>query len=511
MLYGQFAEFMFEGIKGGLHAELIRNRSFEGPPNAIGISRYWERYPDDRNDDYAISFDSDKAVAYPRQAPSEGLITGHSLRVQIRPGVTLRHGVYQARIPITSGLDYRGYLWIRADSFKGDVRVALEADVTGGRIYDEAHIANVGGEWKQYPFTLRPVASDPLARFAILFTGEGTVWVDQVSLMPGNAVNGVRADVLDKVKALTPAFVRWPGGNVAQDYRWQWGIGPRDQRPTWINLSWKNEPEPGDFGTDEFIRVRARRRRGALHYRQRRGPRCDGGGGRGVGRGTATGRQRRGTGRCAPRNGHSEPYRVKYWEIGNEIWGDWVRGHSDAATYARNLTRYVAAMRAVDPAIQVIAVGDNDMAWNRTVLQLAGEAFDYLAVHHYYSHRDMDADLRNLMARPLHYERLVRPDGGGTGQPGPGAPAQAGDQRVGPRRPRVAAALDPRGALRGAADERLRAARRPGRDERRVRPRQRLAWRPHSGEPTWRVRHADLPGQQPVCGTPRRNAAGGDS
>ena len=140
LLYGQFAEFMFEGIKGGLHAELIRNRSFEEPPNAIGISRHWERYPDDRNDDYAISFHWDQEVAYPMQAPSEGLIGGHSLRVQLRPGVIARHGVHQARMPITSGLDYRGYLWIRADSFKGDVRVALEADVTGGQIYDEAHI-----------------------------------------------------------------------------------------------------------------------------------------------------------------------------------------------------------------------------------------------------------------------------------------------------------------------------------------------------------------------------------
>ncbi len=104
------------------------------------------------------------------------------------------------------------------------------------------------------------------------------------------------------------------------------------------------------------------------------------------------------------RNGHPEPYGVKYWEIGNEIWGDWVRGHSDAATYARNLGRYIAAMRAVDPSIKVIAVGDNDMAWNRTVAR-ATERFDYLAVHHYYSQRDMDGDLRNLVARPLHYER----------------------------------------------------------------------------------------------------------
>ena len=66
--------------------------------------------------------------------------------------------------------------------------------------------------------------------------------------------DGVRADVFERVKALQPAFIRWPGGNVAQDYHWHWGIGPRDARPTWINLSWNNELEPGDFGTDEFIR-----------------------------------------------------------------------------------------------------------------------------------------------------------------------------------------------------------------------------------------------------------------
>ena len=63
----------------------------------------------------------------------------------------------------------------------------------------------------------------------------------------------------------------------------------------------------------------------------------------------------------------TSPWR-RCWEIGNEIWGDWVRGHSDAVTYARNLTSYVARMRAVDSSIQVIAVGDNDMTWNRTVL-----------------------------------------------------------------------------------------------------------------------------------------------
>ena len=63
----------------------------------------------------------------------------------------------------------------------------------------------------------------------------------------------LRSDVEALVTALRPAFIRWPGGNVAQDYHWEWGVGPRAQRPVWINLSWSNEPEPGDIGTDEFI------------------------------------------------------------------------------------------------------------------------------------------------------------------------------------------------------------------------------------------------------------------
>jgi alpha-N-arabinofuranosidase len=106
--------------------------------------------------------------------------------------------------------------------------------------------------------------------------------------------------------------------------------------------------------------------------------------------------------------GHPDPYNVKYWELGNEIWGDWVRGHSDAETYARNYVRYYRAMHAVDPTIQFTAVGDNDMSWNRTVLDIAGDFIDYLAIHHYYALAAMGGDTRNLMARPLFYERFYR-------------------------------------------------------------------------------------------------------
>jgi alpha-N-arabinofuranosidase len=75
--------------------------------------------------------------------------------------------------------------------------------------------------------------------------------------MPADvAPGGVRRDVFEKIKLLKPAFIRWPGGNVAQDYRWMWGIGPRDERVTWSNLSWKNEPEPGDSAPTNSWRSR---------------------------------------------------------------------------------------------------------------------------------------------------------------------------------------------------------------------------------------------------------------
>jgi alpha-N-arabinofuranosidase len=407
MLYGQFDEFMFEGVKGGLHAEIIRNRSFEEHPNVIGLSRYWERYPDDRNDDYALSFRWDDSVFYPAPNNFVAESTDHSLRIDVSDGVVDPHGIYQSRIPVRQALAYRGYVWLKTSGFQGTMTVALESDMTGGQRYAAAEIKNIAGDWKKYEFTLTPAHSDPLARLAILVSGRGRVWVDQVSLLPADAVGGVRSDVFERVKALRPAFVRWPGGNVAQDYHWMWAVGPRDERPTWVNLSWKNERESGDFGTDEFIEfcrnigaepsitVNVEGRGATAEEAAAWVEYCNG---------PAASKY----GAMRARNGHPQPYSVKYWEVGNEIWGNWVRAHSDAETYARNYNRYYAAMRAVDPAIKFIAVGDNDMKWNRTVLKIAGAHIDYLAVHHYYGRSEMKGDALNLMARPLFYERFYR-------------------------------------------------------------------------------------------------------
>ena len=401
LLYGQFLEFMFEGIKGGLHAELIRNRSFEEAADVIGLSREWNRYPDDRNDDYALSFAWDDKHAYPPQRKE------HALRVKAGDGVIKRHGVYQARVPVRAGVEYRGYIWLKTTDYDGTVTIALESDVNLGEVYAAAGVNQITkGDWRKYDFTLKPNASDPLARFAVLFPSKGTIWIDQVSLMPGDAApGGVRRDVFEKINLLRPAFIRWPGGNVAQDYHWSWGVGPRDERVAWTNLSWKNELEPSDFGTDEFVAfARAAGAEPSITVNVE-------GGGATVEEAAAwveycNGPATSKYGAMRAANGHPAPFAVKLWEVGNEIWGDWVRGHSDAETYARNYNRYARAMRAVDPSIKLIAVGDNDMNWNRTVLRTAGENIDYLAIHHYYGRHEAGNDLAKLLARPLFFEKF---------------------------------------------------------------------------------------------------------
>ena len=408
-LYGHFIEYMFEGIKFGLHAELLKNRGFEDAANASGLPRDWEREPNDRNDDRETTFarDADVALA-PQTTPFPADASAHSLRLAIKARYDGPRGVRQSRIPVRAGIPYRASLWLKTADYDGGVTVALAQDREGGRVYATATVPQLttGDTWQQYSVTLTPSAADPLAKLSILFEGKGRLWIDQVSLMPGDAVDGVRADVLARIRPLKPAFVRWPGGNVAQDYHWQWGVGPRDRRPFWINKAWWSEREPGDFGSDEFIAfcrtlgaephvvvnvdgAGATPEEAAAWVEYMNGPP------------TST------YGAMRAANGRREPYGVKTWELGNEIWGDWVRGHSDAATYARNYVRYRDAMRAVDPSIRFIAVGRDRTDWNEQLLKVAGRDVELLSIHHY-DGPEGQQDARWLLARPLHWEAYYR-------------------------------------------------------------------------------------------------------
>ena len=197
---------------------------------------------------------------------------------------------------------------------------------------------------------------------------------------PKSDERGFRKDVLEAVKKIQCPILRWPGGNFVSAYHWQDGIGPLDKRPTRLNYIWGGL-ESNEFGTDEFIEYC--KEIGAESYFA-------------IGLGTSTLDEALSwleyTNLDTPteyvdlrkKYGNSVPYRVKYWGIGNEVYGDWQVGHSSANEYSEKLRQYALFMKGIDPSIKVIAVGADNPEWDLTVLKHAGKVIDYISIHQYH-------------------------------------------------------------------------------------------------------------------------------
>src|SRR5215475_1254628 len=205
--------------------------------------------------------------------------------------------------------------------------------------------------------------------------------------------NGYRRDVLDAVKQLNVSILRWPGGNFASGYNWTDGIGPKDQRPARLDLAW-NDLESNRFGTDEFLRYCERIKAepyicinaglGTIDDARHWVEYCN------ESRPTYWATQRR-------KNGRDQPYKVKYWALGNEIDGPWQLGHKNAEEYSKFALEAAKAMRAVDRDIKLVASGSSNygadwIAWNRTVLNTLRNQVDYIAIHTYINNRDNDLE-----------------------------------------------------------------------------------------------------------------------
>jgi alpha-N-arabinofuranosidase len=391
-MYASFVEMMAEDVKRGLTAEMLQDRSFEQGTDYLGLPAAWRLEPDERNDNVgAIRFAQTSEDAYPAVSRI-GDARNHALRVELAPEdiTDPRRGFSQGRLSVVAGEKYEGYIWAKlpdADAYHGGIRVELGEDVTDGATYAEASLTPVqAGGWHRYSFTLTPHATDRFAKLSFLFEGKGVVFLDQASLEPASARDQVRADSEAMIGALHTSFLRWPGGNVAQYYHWQWGVGPRDLRPVWVNEAWSHAPEPNDLGTDEYLAMCAR-----LHIEPSITVNVDGNGGTAAEAADwveyVNGPVSSKYGAMRAANGHAAPYGVKQWELGNEIFGGWESGHVGAETYAQEAVHYARAMRAVDPSIRLIAVGEGTMpdrdAWNSAVLRIAGGEINYLAIHDY--------------------------------------------------------------------------------------------------------------------------------
>src|SRR5215475_4742298 len=142
---------------------------------------------------------------------------------------------------------------------------------------------------------------------------------------------GFRRDVLDLLRELRVGVLRWPGGNFVSNYHWADGIGPKDARPRRPDLAWGNE-ESNRFGTDEFLAycselgtdpyICLNMGSGTLAEALAWVEYCN------SARNTHWAGERR-------LGGRDEPYGVRYWGLGNEMYGPWQVGMMTAEEYVR--------------------------------------------------------------------------------------------------------------------------------------------------------------------------------
>jgi alpha-N-arabinofuranosidase len=226
---------------------------------------------------------------------------------------------------------------------------------------------------------------------------------------PTADADGWRHDVLGLVRDLGVTVVRYPGGNFVSGYDWEDGVGPRDARPTRLDLAWRSI-EPNLVGTDEFVawtRLAGTTPMLAVNL-----------GTRGVDAARSlveycnaptgtTYADRRAA------NGHPEPHAVPLWCLGNEMDGPWQIGQKSATEYGTLANEAGKAMRLVDPSIELVVCGSSGSrmptfgAWEETVLDLAWEIADFVSVHSYYDPAEY-ASLDAYLACSLDLDRTIR-------------------------------------------------------------------------------------------------------
>ncbi|WP_245831028.1 alpha-N-arabinofuranosidase [Sediminibacillus massiliensis] len=205
------------------------------------------------------------------------------------------------------------------------------------------------------------------------------IWVGEESSIPNT--NGVRNDVLEALKAIDIPVLRWPGGCFADEYHWKDGIGPRENRKRMVNTHWGGVTENNHFGTHEFMMLCEML--GAEPYI------CGN-----VGSGTVQemsewmeyltfdGESPMANWRAE--NGRDEPWKVKYFGVGNENWG--CGGNMSPEFYANFYKLYQTYVRNYgDNKLYKIAGGahDDDYNWTEVLMREAGPHMDGLSLHYY--------------------------------------------------------------------------------------------------------------------------------
>ena len=399
-VYGQFIEHLGRSIYGGLWAEILEDRKFYYP--VTGRAPAWEMFtPGPRSWDgeghpYELLMRSPWMVVGDPGAVTmdkQRAFTGEHTPVVRLPGKGAGAGLMQERLGLVEGKRYVGRVVLAGDASATPVRVRV---AWGGGASEGQTITvhRLGADYATVPFEITAGGSTDNGRLEIVGYGDGTVRIGTASLMPADNVKGWRRDTLALLRDLDSPIYRWPGGNFVSGYDWKDGIGDRDRRPPRKNPAWTGV-EHNDVGIHEFLEFC--RELGTDPYIAVN---------TGLGGVEAAaqeieyvnGAADTPMGQLRAKNGHPAPYGVKWWGIGNEMYGDWQLGHMPLSEYVKKHNRVVEAMRKVDPKMVPIAVGAVG-DWTKQMLTSSAGHMDLLSEHTYWQSRpDVPAHVAQAVA-----------------------------------------------------------------------------------------------------------------
>jgi alpha-L-arabinofuranosidase len=237
--------------------------------------------------------------------------------------------------------------------------------------------------------------------------GANVEWIWNGNFLWQEQTKQSNPEALRLTRDLGVSLIRFPGGHFSDFYHWKDGIGPFEKRPEALHEKGKNDRSRPNFGTDE-----------ALDFAQRTNSELL------ITVNAGSGSAQEAADWVGYINGKTD--RVRYWEVGNELYMNEGSAMSKSVTvnpssYASRFREFAQAMRAVDPRIQVGAIGGENQGryasvtysnWNRTVLEKAGDQMDFLAIHNAYApvlltgdDRDVRTVYRAMLAAPVLIKR----------------------------------------------------------------------------------------------------------
>jgi alpha-L-arabinofuranosidase len=242
-MYGVFFEDINYAADGGLYAELVRNRSFEFLP------------ADNRSFTGLTAWATTGA---PATVVDDDARLNERNRSYLKVSVgaapfTLTNAGYNQGFAVRAGAVYDFSVWARSDAPGGAV---LSVGLDGG-LSAPVTLAVRGDGWRRYTATLTAARTTDAGRLSVGVEGAGTLRLDEVSLFPRDTFkgrpNGLRKDLAEKVAALHPGFVRFPGGCLvntgsmygydaassfprARAYQWKETVGAVETRATNANF-----------------------------------------------------------------------------------------------------------------------------------------------------------------------------------------------------------------------------------------------------------------------------------